>query len=175
MNNLPNELISNITINLNIKELFNFLIISKNNYKKIIDDLIIWKNMCNKYFHKDGDYKNFKILYNSKIYLKCITSISNDHIFYKYYKKNYKIKKNKTLIIGRSRTSDISILYCNHVSKNHAEFKFINSINIFIKDLCSTNRTYINGVSIKKNIQKQLYINDEINIGGDVKFKVMLK
>lgn len=121
------------------------------------------------------NYKNFKLLCNSIIYLKCITPISKDHIFYKYYKKNYKIKKNKKINIGRSRSCDISILYCKHVSKNHAEFKYINSINIFIKDLCSTNKTYINGVSINKNIQKQLYINDEINIGGDVKLKVMLK
>lgn len=54
MNNLPNELITNININLNIKELLNFLIISKNNYKIIINDLIIWKKMCNKYFYRDG-------------------------------------------------------------------------------------------------------------------------
>jgi len=175
MNNLPNELISNITINLNIKELFNFLVISKNYYKIIINDLIIWKYLCNKYFHKDGNYNNFKLLYNSEIYLKCITPILNNHKFYKYYKNNYKIKKNKIFKIGRSRTCDVSVLYCNHVSKNHAEFKYINSLNIFIKDLCSTNKTYINGVSIQKYIQKQLYINDEINIGGDVKFKVMLK
>jgi len=46
MNNLPTELISNITINLNIKELLNFIIISKNNYEIIINDLIIWKNIC---------------------------------------------------------------------------------------------------------------------------------
>jgi hypothetical protein len=175
MNNLPNELISNITINLNIKELLIFLVISKNNYKIIINDLIIWKHLCNKYFKKDGNYNNFKLLYNSKIYLKCITPISNDHKYYKYYKKYYKIKKNKSLKIGRSRKCDICLLYCNHVSKIHAEFKYINSINIFIKDLCSTNKTYINSLSIKKNIQNQLYINDVINIGGDLKFKIMLK
>jgi len=175
MNNLPTELISNIAINLNIKELLNFLIISKNYYKIILNDLIIWKHLCNKYFHKDGNYNNFKLFYNSKIYLICMTRISNDNKYYKYYKKNYKIKKNKSLKIGRSRECDICLLYCDYVSKIHAELKYINSINIFIKDLCSTNKTYINGVSIEKNVQKQLYINDEINLGNDVKLRVMLK
>lgn len=66
-----------------------------------------------------------------------------------------------TLTIGRNE--DNNICYSNKfVSGNHAELSFSQN-GIFIKDLGSTNNTYVNERSVQ---QKQLYVGDVVYIMG---------
>jgi VWFA-related protein len=60
--------------------------------------------------------------------------------------QSFKINFNDSLIIGRAADSDLN-LNDNEISAHHAEIKLENGI-LAIKDLSSTNGTYINGVPI---------------------------
>ena len=153
---------------LDVNDIKQFMFISKNIYNNISFNNNLWLSICNKYFKLPGNFSQFKILLNSTIYLQCITTTTKNT---NYYKSNYIIEKDKIIKIGRSRINDICILYDESVSRKHCEFKFIDPTRIFIKDLNSFNKTSVNG----KNIEiGQLYVGDEINIGGNVILKIVL-
>tara|TARA_B000000477_G_scaffold122883_1_gene127527 strand:- start:355 stop:855 length:501 start_codon:yes stop_codon:yes gene_type:complete len=162
------DTIDTIVSYLDFDDIKKLIFISKNIYNSIKLNNNLWSSICNKYFKLPGNYFQFRSLCNSTIYLQCITTtIKNTN----YYKSNYIIEKNKKITIGRSRTNDICILYDESVSRKHCEFKFIDPTRIFIKDLNSFNKTSING---KKITVEQLYVGDEITIGGNVILKVVL-
>lgn len=162
------DTIDTIVSYLDFDDIKKFMFISKNIYNCISFNNNLWLSICNKYFKLPGNYFQFRSLCNSTIYLQCITTtIKNTN----YYKSNYIIEKDKIIKIGRSRTNDICILYDDNVSRHHCEFKFIDPTRIFIKDLNSFNKTSVNG---KKITVEQLYVGDEITIGGNVILKVVL-
>ena len=153
---------------LQFNDIKKLIFISKNIYNSITLNNNLWLSICNKYFKLPGNYFQFRSLFNSTIYLQCITTATK---YKEYYKSNYIIEKNKKITIGRSRTNDICILYDDNVSRHHCVFKFIDPTKIFIKDLNSCNNTLVNGKKIKI---EQLYVGDEITIGGNVILKVVL-
>jgi diguanylate cyclase (GGDEF)-like protein len=81
--------------------------------------------------------------------------------------KHFLLKKSKTLL-GRDNTNDIS-LYDEKISKVHCEITVIKSSQgieqIILKDLDSTNGTYVNSEMIK---QITLNAGDKIQIGDTV-------
>lgn len=162
------DTIDTIVSYLDVNDLKKIMFISKNIYNSISFNNNIWLSICNKYFRLPGNYFQFKILLNSTIYLQCITTATKHK---DYYKSSYIIEKNKKITIGRSRTNDICILYDDNVSRHHCVFRFIDPTRIFIKDLKSCNKTFVNGKKIKI---EHLYVGDEINIGGNVILKVVL-
>ena len=162
------DTIDTIVSYLDFDDIKKLIFISKNIYNSIKLNNNLWSSICNKYFKLPGNYFQFRSLCNSTIYLQCITTtIKNTN----YYKSNYIIEKNKKITIGRSRTNDICILYDDNVSRHHCVFKFIDPTRIYIKDLNSCNNTLVNGKKIKI---EQLYVGDEITIGGNVILKVVL-
>ncbi len=66
-------------------------------------------------------------------------------------------------IIGRSENCDISLIK-DTVSRTHAEVTIDNE-RLFIKDLGSTNGTFINGEAIKG--KRELVDGDSVNISGE--------
>ncbi len=66
------------------------ILISKNIYDSIKLNNNLWLSICNKYFKLPGNYFQFKSLFNSAIYLQCITTATK---YKKYYKFTYIIKK----------------------------------------------------------------------------------
>jgi len=153
---------------LQVNDIKKCLFVSKNIYNSITLNNNLWLSICNKYFKLPGNYFQFRSIFNSTIYLQCITNATK---YKEYYKSTYIIEKNKKITIGRSRTNDICILYDDNVSRHHCVFKFIDPTKIFIKDLNSCNNTLVNGKKIKI---EQLYVGDEITIGGNVILKVVL-
>jgi len=162
------DTIDTIVSYLDFDDIKKLIFISKNIYNSIKLNNNLWLSICNKYFKLPGNYFQFRSLCNSTIYLQCITTATKHK---EYYKSIYIIEKNKKITIGRSRTNDICILYDDNVSRHHCIFTFIDPTRIFIKDLNSYNNTLVNG---KKITIEQLYIGDEITIGGNVILKVVL-
>lgn len=162
------DIIDCIIINFdNIDDIIKYMLSSKKNYNNIITNNNLWNSICLKYFKQPGNFKCFKQFMSNKIRLNCI-SIDDS----KCYKEFYDIQENKRLKIGRSRQNDICILRDPNVSRLHAEFKVINPSKIFIRDLGSFNKTFIND-NVVSIIQKtQLYVGDEINVGGNIILKV---
>ncbi len=67
------------------------------------------------------------------------------------------------LVIGRSRGCDLT-LKCADASRRHAEI-VCGSQDFLIRDLGSTNGTWVNGARIQ---EQQLRTGDRIEIGGDL-------
>ncbi len=75
--------------------------------------------------------------------------------------------------IGRSDTNDIAIILDDAASREHAELSHENS-NIYIKDLKSTNSTYVNGQKVIDGGQISLNDDDEIKVGETyIKFNIV--
>lgn len=68
---------------------------------------------------------------------------------------------NKSYVFGRSKTADICIPD-PLVSGKHVEIKLEKNTELFIKDLDSSNGTYINGSKI---VSQRLFIGDQLVIG----------
>lgn len=68
---------------------------------------------------------------------------------------------NKVYIFGRSKSSDVCIPD-PLISSRHLEVRLERNSEIFIKDLESSNGTYING---SKTISQRLFIGDQLVIG----------
>ena len=66
------------------------------------------------------------------------------------------------VLLGRSRTCDIT-LASGDASRRHAEIVAAPG-GYLIRDLCSTNGTFVNGESVQ---ERQLRPGDRIEIGGD--------
>ena len=165
------DIIDCIIINFdNIDDIIKYMLSSKKTYNNIIKNKNLWKSICLKYFKQSGDFTYFKQFMSKNIALNCISI--NDSINYKDY---YDIEKNKNLKIGRSRQCDICILQKLSVSRLHAEIKVINPSKIFIRDLGSFNKTFINSKVVSIIEKTQLYVGDEINVGGDIILKVVIK
>jgi len=163
------DIIDSIIINFdNIDDIIKYMLSSKKIYNIIVKNDNLWNSICLKYFKQSGNFNCFKNFMSNKIRLNCI-SIDDS----KCYKDFYDIQKNKRLKIGRSRKNDICILWDPNVSRLHAEFKVINPSKIFIRDLGSFNKTFINN-NVVSIIQKtQLYVGDEINVGGNIILKIV--
>ena len=54
----------------------------------------LWLSICNKYFKLPGNYFQFRSIFNSTIYLQCITTATK---YKEYYKSTYIIEKNKKI------------------------------------------------------------------------------
>ncbi len=76
--------------------------------------------------------------------------------------KNYYIKNNSSVKLGRNEDNDIVL---NHISisRNHAEI-YLENGDFYIKDLKSTNGTYLNGTPVEKPLK--LTEGDRIFIGN---------
>ena len=72
----------------------------------------------------------------------------------------------KKYTIGRSKNKADIILDEKHVSRKHIEITFINSQQILVKDLDSSNGTFINGEQVSPFKEYHLNINDSLSIGG---------
>ena len=84
---------------------------------------------------------------------------------------NYFVKSDIPILIGRSNEAIIKISYDNFCSRRHALLYWENKI-CFIKDLHSTNGTFINN----KRISQQTELHDGDIIGlGDTKLVVSIK
>lgn len=164
------DIIDSIIINFdNIDDIIKYMLSSKKIYNNIVTNNNLWNSICLKYFKQSGNFNCFKQFMSNKIRLNCI-SIDDS----KCYKEFYDIQENKRLKIGRSRKNDICILLDPNVSRLHAEIKVINPSKIFIRDLGSFNKTFINN-NVVSIIQKtQLYVGDEINVGGNIILKIVL-
>lgn len=73
------------------------------------------------------------------------------------------IRINKTILIGRDKSCRLQI-DDPLVSRRHATIEFISKV-AYIKDLGSTNATYVNNNPLKPNEQKRLRRGDIIRIG----------
>jgi len=73
---------------------------------------------------------------------------------------------NKNITIGRDRSCNL-FLDDPLVSRKHAFIEFISNV-AYIKDLGSTNATYVNNNPLKPNEQKRLRRGDVIKIGKTV-------
>ena len=79
----------------------------------------------------------------------------------------WKIEVGKKYNIGRSKKKvDISIQDIT-ISRNHSEFIFYDKDKIMIKDLNSSNGTYINNVRIEPNQENYFSIRDHLSIGNE--------
>lgn len=79
--------------------------------------------------------------------------------------KNQAYTVNKRIFIGRTPDNDIVIKDDPLVSRKHACIEIIDEI-IYLKDLDSTNATYINNNPVKKNSQNIITNGDVIKIGN---------
>ena len=82
----------------------------------------------------------------------------------KTQKEVYKLNKER-ISIGRNRSSQI-VLNNNTVSKEHAIIEFDEDLNAIIKDLNSSNGTYVNGERLKF-MPIRLKTGDKITFGKD--------
>ncbi|MBN2656845.1 MAG: FHA domain-containing protein [Spirochaetales bacterium] len=73
------------------------------------------------------------------------------------------IRINKSILIGRDKSCKLQI-DDPLVSRRHALIEFISKV-AYIKDLGSTNATYVNNNPLKPNEQKRLRRGDVIRIG----------
>ncbi|MBB6480115.1 FHA domain-containing protein [Spirochaeta isovalerica] len=73
------------------------------------------------------------------------------------------IRINKTILIGRDKSCKLQI-DDPLVSRRHAMIEFISKV-AYIKDLGSTNATYVNNNPLRPNEQKRLRRGDVIRIG----------
>ncbi len=71
---------------------------------------------------------------------------------------------NLPIILGRSAQVDL-ILNDPEVSKRHCEIGFSDG-NFYVKDLASTNFTFLNGKKLKPNEPQMFKIGDEIEVGS---------
>lgn len=78
--------------------------------------------------------------------------------------RNRSVKVQKRIVIGRSSDCDIPLPNDPLVSRRHAIIELENG-TYSIKDLGSTNSTYVNNSPIQKNRQVTLYLGDVIRIG----------
>ena len=152
----------------NIDDIIKYMLTSKNNYNIILTNNNLWNSICLKYFKQNGNFNSFKQFMLKNIRLNCISI--NDS---KCFKDFYNLQQNKRLKIGTSRQNDICILRVPNVSRLHAEIKVINPSKIFIRDLGSFNKTFINGNVVSIIKKTQLYVGDEINVGGNIILKVV--
>ena len=84
---------------------------------------------------------------------------------------NYFVKSDIPILIGRSNEAVIKITYDNFCSRRHALLYWENKIG-FIKDLDSTNGTFVNN----KRISQPTELHDGDMIGlGDTKLVVSVK
>ncbi len=82
--------------------------------------------------------------------------------------------ENASLIIGRKSTSDI-VIDSNFVSGNHLQLLKDEYDNLFIKDLDSTNGTFLNGKKIPPQVKIPLKLNDIVAFvdGSDIQLLVL--
>jgi len=84
---------------------------------------------------------------------------------------NYFVKSDTPILIGRSNEAIIKISYDNFCSRKHALLYWENKTG-FIKDLNSTNGTFVNNKRISQ--PTELYNGDTIGL-GDTKLVVSVK
>lgn len=82
---------------LQVNDIKKCLFVSKNIYNSIKLNNNLWLSICNKYFKLPGNYFQFRSIFNSTIYLQCITNATK---YKEYYKSTYIIEKNKKITIG---------------------------------------------------------------------------
>jgi pSer/pThr/pTyr-binding forkhead associated (FHA) protein len=78
--------------------------------------------------------------------------------------RNRSVKVQKRIVIGRSSECDIPLPSDPLVSRRHAVIE-LEAGTYSIKDLGSTNSTYVNNSPIRKNKPVTLYVGDVIRIG----------
>ena len=91
--------------------------------------------------------------------------MSDKNIFYGFLKSSKEVVKltKKRISIGRDKNSNI-IINNNTVSKDHAILEFDEDYNCIIKDLNSSNGTYVNGQKLK-TVPLKLRTGDKITFG----------
>ena len=81
---------------------------------------------------------------------------SDDNVVYKM--------TTPVILIGRSEQCDI-FLPSEKVSRKHADIEFIEG-KLYLKDLGSTNGTYLNGEKLRKGSLKSIKNGDKIGLGN---------
>jgi pSer/pThr/pTyr-binding forkhead associated (FHA) protein len=103
------------------------------------------------------------------------TNLANANIDDLFLKgQNVSIKINSGDIIGRRCKNSSELSHYQTISRKHAQFIFVNN-KWFVKDVGSTNGTYLNDMPMEKDKEYEIRDGDTIKLSRTVSFTVVIE
>ena len=81
----------------------------------------------------------------------------------------------KHIVIGSRADASQIVINKPTVSRKHAEINIANDNRIYIKDLNSSNGTYLNKKRIRPGVNTEIKIGDVINLGSSLEAEILIQ